>query len=155
LYSNKNFGDKLFKFVEVLAEFMTFKNLYLSAVDTALSYYVSRNYNVIINRRTGKDLKYVLDPSDRKTIQKPIPGSKELYGYQGSLMYRSSKSKLKTQTQTQRNSTSRTTNNSSIRRSTRTRKMPKNTNGSKKYILQNASIDKDGNINMDKTLNQL
>ena len=150
--SNKSFGDKILKFTELLAEFMLFKKMYLSAVDTALPYYISRKYEIIINRKSGKNFKYIVDPSDRKTIQKPIPGSKELYGYQGSLMYRSSKSK----TQTQRNSsTAKTTTNSTVRRSSRTRKRTSNTNGPKQYVLQNVSFDSDSNINMTKELNEL
>ena len=67
-------------------------------------------------------------------------------------MYRSSRSK----TQTTRNSTTaKTTTNSTVRRSSRTRKRTTNTNGPKQYVLQNVSFDSDSNINMTKELNEL
>ena len=150
--SNKGFGDRIFKFTELVAEFMLFDKLYLSAVDTALAYYISRDYEVIINRKSGKNLKYIIDPSDRKSIKTPIPGSKELYGFQGSLMFRSMKSKKSTKVNSINNSTKST---STVRRSTRSRKKRNNSLGPKQYILQNVSFDSDDNINMVKQLTQL
>ena len=148
--SNKGFGDRIFKFTELVAEFMLFNKLYLSAVDTALAYYISRDYEVIINRKSGKNLKYIIDPSNRKSIKSPIPGSKELYGYQGSLMFKSTKSKKSTKVNSVNNSTT-----STVRRSARSRKRVNNSSGPKQYVLQNVSFDSDENINMVKELNQL
>ena len=81
--SNKGFGDRIFKFTELVAEFMLFNKLYLSAVDTALAYYISRGYEVIINRKIGKNLKYIIDPSDKKSIKKPIPVQKNYMVFEG------------------------------------------------------------------------
>ena len=148
--SNKGFGDRIFKFTELVAEFMLFNKLYLSAVDTALAYYISRGYEVIINRKTGKNLKYIIDPSDKKSIKKPIPGSKEIYGFRGSLMFKSTKSKKSTKVNSVNNSTT-----STVRRSTRSRKKRDNSLGPKQYVLQNVSFDGDENINMVKELAQL
>jgi hypothetical protein len=141
--SNKGFGDKILKITELLCAFMLFNKLYLSSVDTAFPYYISRDYEVIINRKSGKNLKYIVDPSSRKELKKPIPGSKELYGYQGSVMFRKQKS-------TKAPSASKT-NNTKTRRSARTRKRANN-NKARQFILQNVSIDSDGNINMMKEL---
>lgn len=148
--SNKGFGDRIFKFTELVSEFMLFNKLYLSAVDTALAYYISRGYEVIINRRIGKNLKYIIDPSDRKSIKTPIPGSKELYGFQGSLMFKSTKSKKSTKVNSVNNSTT-----STVRRSSRSRKRLDNSSKPRQYVLQNVSFDSDDNINMVKELNQL
>lgn len=143
--SNKGFGDRILRLTELLSEYLLFNKMYLSSVDTALSYYLSRGYEVIINRRNGRNLKYIVDPSTRRGIKTPIPGSKELYGYQGSLMFRSER-KSKTQ---------KTNNSTTSRRSTRTRKRVNNTSVPKQYILQNVSFDSDNNINMVKELTNL
>ena len=145
--SNKGFGDKMLSLSEYLAEFMYYKKMYLSAVDTALPYYISRKYEIIINRKSGKNLKYIIDSSNRRSIQKPISGSKELYVFRGSTMYRSLK-------QNKRNSnlSARTNLTASLRRSSRTKKRQNNNSGPKQYILQNVSFDSDDNINMVKEL---
>ncbi len=145
--SNKGFGDKILNITELISEFMLFNKMYLSAVDTALSYYISRDYEIIINRKSGKNLKYIVDPTSRRSIKKPIPGSKELYGYQGSLMFKSTKKGARN------TSKSNAKTNSTVRRSARSRKR-ENNSGPKQYILQNVSFDSDSNINMVKELNQ-
>ena len=95
-------------------------------------------------------MKYIIDPSDKKSIKKPIPGSKEIYGFRGSLMFKSTKSKKSTKVNSVNNSTT-----STVRRSTRSRKKRDNSLGPKQYVLQNVSFDGDENINMVKELAQL
>lgn len=150
--SNKGFGDRIFKFTELISEFMLFNKLYLSAVDTALAYYISRDYEVIINRKSGKNLKYIIDTLDKKSIKKPIPGSKELYDFQGSLMFRSIKSNKSNKINSVNNSS---TSRSAVRRTKRSRKRNNNASRPKQYVLQNVSFDSDENINMVKELNNL
>ena len=146
--SNKGFGDKILKITELMSEFMLFNKMYLSAVDTALAYYISRNYEIIINRKKGRNLKYIVDPNSSKYIKEPIKGSKELYGYRGSEMFRT------VQKRSKKGNRNNTRDLSSVRRSSRTKKRVNESTYPKQFILQNVSFDDDDNINMVKEMKE-
>ena len=146
--SNKGFGDKILKITELMSEFMLFNKMYLSAVDTALAYYISRNYEIIINKKKGRNLKYIVDPYSSKYIKEPIKGSKELYGYRGSEMFRT------VQKRSKKGNRNNTRDLSSVRRSSRTKKRVNESTYPKQFILQNVSFDDDDNINMVKEMKE-
>jgi hypothetical protein len=157
--SNKSFGDILLTLVEYLGEYMLYDKMYLSAVDTALSYYLSRKYTIIINKSSGKQFKYMVDPKNKRGIKEPIEGSKELTFRAGMNMVNITTPSYRRSQKKSQNKTS-VNNSTSVRRSGRIRSIKQvvkkvKESGKRRFVLNYVSFDSDSNINMVKELAQL
>jgi len=136
--SNKKFGSLMIEMAEQMAAFFGFDNMRLSAVETAITYYLKIGYLPIIDKKSKQTYEYSLS----KFLKVPISKSKKL---------NSTKTFIKSIT-SQRRRSNASNNSTNIRHSKRLQKKRENSKGKGDYILYNVVYDDDENLKMIKKL---
>jgi len=132
--SNKKFGSLMIEMAEQMASFFGFDNMRLSAVETAITYYLKIGYLPIIDKKSKQTYEYSLS----KFLKVPISKSKKLNSTKTFIKYTTSQ-KLRVKSNTQQYSR-------------RLQKKQENSKGKGNYILHNVVYDYDNNMKMIKKL---